>query len=90
MNDLHIAWRILILSGAVAGIGVGLYFWIRALSEVSRSVMEKAEKRNWFLVVLLLRFIGVIMWEHHKRKLVASRDPLAVPADNPPPPEESL
>lgn len=81
MDDIHIAFRVLILAAAAAAAGVSIFFWVRVLSRIVRDETDPNERRKWLYRVLFLRFIGVIWYEQHRRKS-ASGD---VTDESPPP-----
>jgi hypothetical protein len=68
MNDLPLAWRALVLVGAVAVIGGTIIFYVRKVREITNSNLPPEERKKWLRRVMLLRGMGWIQWEQYRRK----------------------
>ena len=47
---------------------MSLYFWFRALRQISDSDLDQDEKQEWRRRVMMTRGIGLIQWERFRRK----------------------
>ena len=53
------------LAGAAA---LGIWTWVRTLMQVAREEQDPAERRKWWLRVFFLRLLGILWYEHHRRR----------------------
>ena len=70
MNTAGVVAVALLLFGVVV---LGTRQWILTLQQISRQETDPKERRKWWLRVFLLRLIGVLWYESHRRKTDVSR-----------------
>jgi len=75
--DMEKTGIVLLAIAIGAGAGLGIYYWVKTLNEISRSSMPPEERRRWWRRVFLLRVVGVMWYESHKRKSLEDQGPKA-------------
>ena len=44
------------------------WYWVKLLTEISRSSMDPREKRKWWWRVFLLRLLGILWYHEYLKK----------------------
>jgi hypothetical protein len=69
MKSVGIVVLVVLLFGLVV---LGTRHWILTLQRISREETDPKERRKWWLRAFLLRLIGVLWYEDHRRKTDAA------------------